>query len=86
VVDNLEHRPFLGAKELPGPRGKNEGVPGGDGQRAHEKILVGGQVRWELEGVWKEAWVGFTMSSRAAKYLSVGDVLMMSAMAARGGV
>lgn len=55
MVDDFEHGPFLGAEEFPGPRGKDERVPGGDGQRAHEKVLVGGQVRRELEGVWKQA-------------------------------
>ena len=40
MVDDLERGPFLSAKELPGPRGKNECVPSGDGQRADEKILV----------------------------------------------
>lgn len=59
MVDDLERRPFLSAKELPGPRGKNEGVPGGDGQRAYEKILVGREVGRELEGVRKEAYGGF---------------------------
>ena len=63
VVDDFEHRPFLGAKEFPGPRGENEGVPSGDGQGADEEVLVGGQVGWKLEGVWKEACVGFGVSS-----------------------
>lgn len=53
VVDDFEHRPLLGAEELPGPRGENEGVPSGDGQRAHKKVLVGREVRWELERVRK---------------------------------
>jgi len=48
VINDLEHGPFLCAQELPGPRGKNEGVPGGDGQRAHEEILVGRQMGREL--------------------------------------
>ena len=65
VVDDFEHGPFLGAKKLPGPWGENEGVPSGDGQGAHEEVLVGGQVGWELEGVWKEACVGFGVSSGA---------------------
>ena len=56
VVDDFEHRPFLGAEEFPSPRGQNKGVPGGDGQRAHEKVLVGGKVGREFEGVWKKAW------------------------------
>jgi len=72
VVDDFEHGPFLGAKELPGPRGENEGVPGGDGQRAHEEVLVGGQVWWELEGVWKEACVGFAVSSGQAGWTQRG--------------
>lgn len=55
MIDNFERRPFLGAKELPGPRGKNEGVPSGDGQRAYEKILVGREVGRELERVREEA-------------------------------
>ena len=64
VVDDFEYGPFLGTKELPGPRGKNEGVPSGDGQRAHKEVLVGRQVRRELEGVWKLACVGSGVSSR----------------------
>ena len=86
MVDDFEHGPFLGAEEFPGPRGKDERVPGGDGQRAHEKVLVGGQVRRELEGVWKQAWEGrFVVSLGATKAGITRDVLMMSAMAARGG-
>lgn len=54
VVDNFEHGPFFGAKEFPGPRGKNESVPSGDGQRTHKKVLVGRQVGRELERVRKE--------------------------------
>lgn len=57
VIDDFEQGPFLGAKELPGPWGENEGIPGGDGQRAYEKVLVGRQVGRELEGVWKETCV-----------------------------
>jgi len=63
VVDDFEYRPFLGAKEFPGPWGENEGVPSGDGERADEEVLVGGQVGWKLEGVRKEACVGFGVSS-----------------------
>ena len=55
MINDFERGPFLGAKELPGPRGKNEGVPSGNGQRAYEEILVGREVGWELEGVRKEA-------------------------------
>ena len=55
MVDDFERRPFLGAKKLPGPRGENEGVPSGDGQRAYEKILVSREVGRELERVRKEA-------------------------------
>ena len=55
MVNDFERRPFFGAEELPGPRGKHEGVPGGNGQRAYEKILVGREVGWELERVRKEA-------------------------------
>ena len=67
MVDDLEHGPFLGAKELPGPRGENEGVPSGDGQRADEKVLVRRQMGRELEGVWKKACVGSAVSSRAER-------------------
>jgi hypothetical protein len=56
VIDDFERGPFLSTKELPGPRGKNEGVPSGDGQRAYEKVLVSREVRRELERVWKEAY------------------------------
>jgi len=83
VVDDFEHGPFLGAKELPGPWGENEGVPSGDGQGAHEEVLVGGQVGWKLEGVWKEACVRFAVSS-GETCGRCGDALIMSAMAARG--
>lgn len=64
MVDDFEHRPFLGTKEFPGPRGKNEGIPSGDGQRAHEKVLVGREVGRELERVWKKACEGMAVSSR----------------------
>ena len=64
MVDDFEDGPFLGAEEFPGPRGKNEGVPSGDGQRAHEKILVGRQVGGKLEGVWKKTCADFRVSSR----------------------
>ena len=57
MVDDFEHGPFLGAQELPGPRGKNEGVPGGDGQRADEEVLVGRQVWGKLERVRKKTCV-----------------------------
>ena len=67
VVDDFKHRPFLGAEELPGPRGENEGVPSGDGQRAHKKVLVGREVGRELEGVWKKACGGSVVSSRTTK-------------------
>ena len=85
MIDNFEDRPFLGTKEFPGPRGENEGIPSGDSQRAHEKILVGRQMGRELEGIWKKAWADF-VSSRETDTLSLGDVLMMSAMAAKEGV
>ena len=64
VVDDFKHWPFLGAKKFPGPWGENEGVPSGDGQGAHEEVLVCGQVGWKLEGVWKQACVRFAVSSR----------------------
>ena len=63
VVDDLEHRPFLGAEKLPGPWGEHEGVPGGDGQGADEKVLVGRQVGRKLEGVWKKACIRSAVSS-----------------------
>jgi len=83
VVDDFKDGPFLGTEEFPGPRGKNEGVPSGDGQRAHEKILVSRQVRGKLEGVRKKACADFMVSSRERDMFFMGDVLMMSAMAAR---
>jgi len=86
VVDDLEHGPFLGAKEFPGPRGKNEGIPSGDGQRAHEKVLVGGQMGRELERVRKKACVCFAVSlEHKEKVIFWGDALMMSVMIMRGG-
>ena len=82
VVDDFEHGPFLGAEEFPGPWGENEGVPSGDGQGADEEVLVGGQVGWKLEGVWKEACVLFAVSSGGDARM-FWDALIMSAMAAR---
>lgn len=67
MIDNLEHGPFLGAEEFPGPRGKNEGIPSGDRQRAHEKVLMRRKMGRELEGVGKEACVGSAVSSRTEK-------------------
>ena len=64
VVDDFEHGPLLGAEELPGPRGENEGVPSGDGQRTHKKVFVGREVRRELEGVRKKACGRGGVSSR----------------------
>ena len=55
MVDEFERWPFFGAEELPGPRGKNEGVPSGNGQRAYEEILVSREVGRELKGVRKKA-------------------------------
>lgn len=73
MVDDFEHGPLLGAKEFPGPRGKHEGVPSGDGQRAHKKVLVGRQVRRELERVRKETWGRYdAVSLRARMWLSGG--------------
>jgi len=57
MVDDFERRPFLCTEELPGPRGKNEGVPSGDGQRADEKVLVSREVGRKLERVRKEGCV-----------------------------
>ena len=63
MIDDLEHGPFLGTKEFPGPRGENESVPGGDGQGTDEEVLVGRQVGRKLEGVWKKACVGSVVRS-----------------------
>ena len=35
-------------------RGEDNGFPGGDSQRAHQKVFVGQEVRQELEGVRKK--------------------------------
>ena len=41
VEGNLQNGPFLGPEEPVRPRGKDEGVPSGDGEGTYEEVLVG---------------------------------------------
>jgi hypothetical protein len=49
VIDDFEDRPLFRLHQAPGARGEHERVPCGDGERADEKVLVGGEVRREIE-------------------------------------
>lgn len=40
VKGDLQDWPFLGPEQPIRPRGKDEGIPCRDGERAHEKVLV----------------------------------------------
>ena len=84
VIYYFERGPFLSTKQLPGPRGKNEGVPSGDGQRAYEKILVSREVRRELEGVWKKACGRERGERRGRERRGYGSVLMILSMGGSG--
>ena len=46
MIRNLEEGPFLGPEEPVRARRENEGVPGCDGKRTDEEVLVCGQVGW----------------------------------------
>lgn len=85
MVDYLERRPFLGTEELPGPRGKNESVPSGHGQRAYEKVLVGREVGRELEGVRKKACVWVRCECGERQRWNCGDALIISVMVKEWG-
>lgn len=49
VEQELQWWPFLSLEEPPGSRGQNQGVPSGDGKRAHEEVLVCRQMRRKIE-------------------------------------
>jgi len=49
VINELQHGPSLHAEEPPGTWREHEGVPGGDGERTYEKVLVRRQVGREVE-------------------------------------
>lgn len=67
MEEDLQRRPLRGPEESPGPRGQHQGVPCGDGERADEEVLVGGQVGREVEGVGKDgAGVGHGSDERGS--------------------
>ena len=49
MEEDLQWRPLFGTKKTPCARGENEGVPGGDGEGAHEEVLVCREVRGKIE-------------------------------------
>jgi hypothetical protein len=49
LEDNLEDWPFLGLHEPPATWGEDEGVPRCDSKCAYEEILVGTEMRGQIE-------------------------------------
>jgi hypothetical protein len=53
VEKDLENGPFTGAHKAPGPWRQDQSVPCCDSQCADQEVLVGGQVRGQIEAVGK---------------------------------
>lgn len=49
MEEDLQRRPFTRAEETPSARRENEGVPSGHGKSADEEVLVGGEMRGQVE-------------------------------------
>ena len=50
VEERLERWPPLGAHELPGAWGEDEGIPSGDSHSADHEVLVRAEVRGQIQG------------------------------------
>lgn len=54
MKEDLEHRSLRGLHETPSAWREHEGVPGCDGERANEEVLVRAQMRREVERIREE--------------------------------
>lgn len=53
MEQDFEGGPSWCAEQTPCPGRQDEGVPGRDGERAHEEVLVGAQMRRQVERRWE---------------------------------